>query len=295
MSRAGALVKRAADKRATLAERHEAFEGLVRLFQDMAFARAYAVLGDFHLAEDAAQESFVTAWRKLAQLRDAEAFPGWLGRIVRTECSRLTRGRRVRTDSLDGDAPDTAASGATLQTAVEAEELKRSVAEAVRGLPPAERAVVALFYFDGRTHQEIAEFLRVPQTTVAKRLHTARRRLRGLGAGKLCAEFGERRPSRDMSFTDKVRRGIFDDYLGRYRYDERPDLEVVIAREGDTLYSEAAGQRNELFARHADSERELRTREFDGRGEFVRDARGRVTHFVYYESGRELGRATKIS
>ena len=295
MSRAGALVRTATDKRATLAERHEAFEGLVRLFQNMAVARAYAALGDFHLAEDAAQESFVTAWRKLAQLRDAEAFPGWLGRIVQTECNRLTRGKRVRTSSLEADSPEPAATGATLQTAVEAEELKRSVAEAVRRLPPAERVVIALFYFDSRTHREIAEFLRVPQTTVAKRLHTARRRLKGLGVGGLRGEFEGKRPSRDMSFADKVRRGIFDDYLGRYRFPERPDLEVVITREGERLYSESGGQRNELFARRTDSERELRTREFDGRGEFVRDARGRVTHFVYYEFGRELGRARKIA
>ena len=61
MSRAGALVRRAADEGATLAERHEAFEGLVRLIQNMAFARAYAALQDFHLAEEAAQEAFVTA------------------------------------------------------------------------------------------------------------------------------------------------------------------------------------------------------------------------------------------
>ncbi|HLL75588.1 MAG TPA: sigma-70 family RNA polymerase sigma factor [Pyrinomonadaceae bacterium] len=295
MSRAGALVRKAADKGATLAERHEAFEALVRLFQDMAVARAYAALGDFHLAEDAAQEAFVTAWRKLAQLREPDAFPGWLGRIVRTECNRLTRGKRVRTATLDADAPEPVSRGAALQSVVEAEELKRSVAEAVRRLPPAERVVTTLFYFDNRSHREIAQFLRVPQTTVAKRLHTARQRLKGLGAARLRGEFESKRPSRDMSFADKVRRGIFDDYLGRYRFEARPDLEVVITREGDRLYGEAAGQRNELFARRTDSERELRTREFDGRGEFLRDARGRVTHFVYYEFGREMGRAKKIS
>jgi RNA polymerase sigma-70 factor (ECF subfamily) len=294
LSRAGALVRRAADKRATLAERHEAFEGLVRLFQDMAVARAYAALGDFHLAEDAAQEAFDTAWRRLAQLREPEAFPGWLGRIVQTECNRLTRGKRIRTSTLDVAGPEPASGEATLQTVVEAEELKRCVAEAVRRLPPAERVVATLFYFDSRSHREIAEFLSVPRTTVAKRLHTARRRLRSHGMGKLRGEFENKRPSRDLSFADKVRRGIFDDYLGRYRYEERPDLEVVITREGERLYGEAAGQRNELFARRTDSERELRTREFDGRGEFLRDARGRVTHFVYYEFGREMGRARKI-
>jgi RNA polymerase sigma factor (sigma-70 family) len=260
----------------------------------MAFACAYAALADFHLAEDAAQEAFVTAWRKLPQLREPEAFPGWLKRIVVSSCHRLTRGKRLASVSLDAGGREVAAGGADLQAAVEAEELKRTVADAVRLLPRGERAVVLLFYAGGRTHRQIGEFLNLPATTVAKRLHTARRRLKGSAMGKLKGEFAGRRPSRDAGFADKVRRGMFDDYLGRYRYESRPELEVVITREGGRLYSEAAGQRNELSARREDSGRELRTVEFDGRGEFLRDARGRVTHFVYHEFGRELGRAKKI-
>jgi hypothetical protein len=53
-----ALVIRATDSNSTLAERHEAFGGLVRSFQDMAFACAYAVLGDFHLAEEPHKKPF---------------------------------------------------------------------------------------------------------------------------------------------------------------------------------------------------------------------------------------------
>ena len=60
----------------------------------MAFACAYAAPCDFHLAEDAAQGAFVTAWRKLTQLREPEAFPGWLRRIVLTErVPRVEEGR----------------------------------------------------------------------------------------------------------------------------------------------------------------------------------------------------------
>ena len=129
---------------------------------------------------------------------------------------------------------------------------------------------------------------------MAKRLRTARARLKGLAMTEFRDRLGGGMPSRDDSFARKVRRGIFDAYLGRYRYDDRPDLEVVITREGDRLFAEAAGQRNELFARDDDSPGGLRTREFDGRGEFARDARGRVTHFVYFEMGREMGRAKKI-
>src|ERR687883_1015826 len=95
MEKTRALVCKATDADAPLAERHEAFDELVRRFQDMAFACAYAALCDFHLAEDAAQEAFVAAWRKLSRLREPAAFPGWLRRVVLTECSRLTRGKRA--------------------------------------------------------------------------------------------------------------------------------------------------------------------------------------------------------
>src|SRR5579871_6612357 len=81
-------------------DKHQAFNALVQRFQDLAFACAYAVLGDFQLAEDAAQEAFITAWHHLDQLRTPEAFPGWLKRIVLTHCNRFTRGKRLETVSL---------------------------------------------------------------------------------------------------------------------------------------------------------------------------------------------------
>jgi len=93
----GALIARATAARAARSEKSQAFGEIVRRFQDLAFACAYAMLNDFHLAEDAAQETFIAAWRHLDQLRQPEAFPGWLKRIVMTQCNRMTRGKRVDT------------------------------------------------------------------------------------------------------------------------------------------------------------------------------------------------------
>ena len=54
----------------------QAFGQIVRLFQDMAVGYAFSELGDFHQAEDAAQESFLQAYVGLDQLRNPSAFPG---------------------------------------------------------------------------------------------------------------------------------------------------------------------------------------------------------------------------
>ena len=286
------FVVKAMDANAPLAERHEAFGKIVSSFQDMAYACAYAVLGDFHLAEDAAQEAFVTAWQKLDQLRERDAFPGWFRRIVLTECNRLTRGKRLPTTTfLDGvNIPSTVDSP---QTKIEKDELSDALFAAIERLPKMERLAIALFYVKEYSQKDISAFLEVPMTTVAKRLYSARRRLKDTMLEKLKDGLLARRPSRNLSFEEKVKAGIYDEYVGRYRFEDRPDLVVSIKREGRSLMSESANQRNELFAKDG-FEWELLAKEFDGKGEFIRNKRGQITHLVYYEFGCQMGMATKI-
>ena len=155
----------------------EAYRAVVRRFKEMACGYAYSLLGDFHLAEDAAQEAFVQAYRDLPMLSVPRAFPGWLKRIVFKHCDRLTRGRRVplvplaEAGAAVGRAPDPSAAAAR-------QEMAQRVLAAVAGLPKRERAVATLFYLNGYSRRTIAEFLEVPVTTVDNRLHAARKRLR---------------------------------------------------------------------------------------------------------------------
>jgi len=286
------LVLKAGDTNSTLGERHQAFSELVRLFQDMAYAAAFAKLGNYDLAEEAAQRAFISAWQRLEQLRTPEAFPGWFRRIVLTECNRLTRGKHLRSTSLD-EGLMVVSDRTDPQTALEQDEQTRALFNAINELPANLRLIVLLFYVKEYSQTDISLFLEVPLTTVAKRLYSARHRLRGLTANKFKAKLRARRPSRNRTFADKVRAGIYDDYVGQYQFELRPDLIVTIKKEGEQLIGEAAAQRNVLFAAD-DSENELRTREFDGCGKFVRDGQGRITHVIYYEFGREMGLAKKF-
>jgi RNA polymerase sigma factor (sigma-70 family) len=285
------LVLRAADSNGSLADQHEAFCEIVRLFQDMAYACAYAVLGDFHLAEDVAQDAFISAWQKLYQLRQPKAFPAWFRRIVLTECNRLNRGRRLQAISLD-DVRDSYVF-ADLQTLMEKDELSKEIFTAVGKLPFNQRVATLLFYVQEYSQKDISTFLEVPLTTVAKRLYSARMNLRGMVLDGLRTNLTARRPSRNETFAGRVKAGIYDEYVGEYKFDLRPALIVTITKEGDRLISEGGGQRNELSADN-DSDNELVTNKFDGRGKFVRNERGRITHFIYYEFGCEMGLAQKI-
>jgi RNA polymerase sigma factor (sigma-70 family) len=292
VNKARALVVKARDSNATLAEKHQAFCELVGMFQDMAYACAYAVLGDFYLAEDAAQEAFISAWQKISQLHQPEAFPGWFRRIVLTECSRLTRGKRLPTILLD-DGVNVAAAHTDSQKAVERDQLTRAVFTAIKKLPVNERIVVVLFYVEEHSQSDISVFLEVPLTTVAKRLYSARIRLRGILMDRFKTDLTAHCPSRNKTFAQKVRTGIYDEYVGQYRFELRPELVIAIMKDGGRLMSEAAGQTNQLFA-PGGSESELLTKEFDGRGTFVRNKQGRITHLIYHEFGREMGLAKKI-
>lgn len=171
MNELAALIQRA------IAGDDEARATLVQRFGRMASTCARAILGDYQLAEDACQEAFVDAFRKLPQLRVPERFPGWLRSIVRTQCSRLTRGWHPRTTDMDAARPLASAAADPAVRAEEA-ELRAKVREALAGLPEPNRTTARLFYFDGFGHQEIASLTGAPVGTVKRRLYDARQRLR---------------------------------------------------------------------------------------------------------------------
>ncbi len=203
MQEMDALIAGVLDSQADLADRHRAFAEIVARFQDMAFACAYAILKDYYLAEDAAQEAFITAWQKLDQLKEPAAFPGWFKRIVFSQCHRLTRGRRLLVLPLDAGS-GLASSRPDPQAIAEKLELSEKVLAAVGALPDGERMVTTLFYIDGYSQHDIGDFLELQATTVAKRLFSARRRLKQELIGMLKEDLRQHRPSRRSDFAEQV-------------------------------------------------------------------------------------------
>ena len=180
-----------------------AYSEIVRRFQDMAVAYAYSILGDWHYAEDAAQETFVSVYRNLAQLRDPVAFSSWLRQVVHSCCCRQTRRKRLSTVDL-AKRLDVEASGKTAAESLEEWELKQDVHAAIRSLPEKERTVTALYYMGGHSQAEISAFLGISAKTVKSRLHTARRLLKEEMIEMVKDELHEQRPSKGERFTTQV-------------------------------------------------------------------------------------------
>lgn len=194
----------------------EAFDGLVRSFQDMAVGYALGILADPEAARDVAQDAFLEAHAKLFQLSAPEAFAVWFKRIIYKHCDRRLRKREVAGRSEP-------VVHAPLETGLDRVASKRAVRAAVEALPEHERLVVALHYFGETPQKEVAEFLDLPLSTVKKRLHTARRRLQEDGAIQAPAL----RPSGDLMFTDRI--AVFlalqagDARAARLIFDRHPD------------------------------------------------------------------------
>ncbi len=181
----------------------DAYAPVVQRLQDMALAYGYAVLGDFHAAEDAAQDAFVEAYRDLPKLRAPRAFPAWFRKIVLKHCDRRTRRKRVAVIPLTS-AAELVEPMADPAQVVERQELQATLKAALQSLPEHERVVTTLFYVNDYSYRDIAAFLGVPITTIKNRLHAARSHLREHLVEMLHEELQAHRPSAQPTFTERV-------------------------------------------------------------------------------------------
>ncbi|HET9221902.1 MAG TPA: RNA polymerase sigma factor, partial [Roseiflexaceae bacterium] len=180
-----------------------AYEQLVRRFQDMAVGYAYAVLGDWHLAEDVAQEAFITAYYDLPTLRMPRAFPAWFRRVLFKQVDRIRRRSALTIVPLEW-AQEIATPQRDLVQLLEQRELSQQVRFAIASLPEHQRVVVALFYISAYSVIDISRFLDIPVATVKTRLHAARRRLHERMLVMIEDSLPNQRPSKDSIFTDRV-------------------------------------------------------------------------------------------
>jgi len=153
-----------------------AFAHLTERYHAMVLAYAYALLGDYHAAQDIAQETFLITYFNLSKLRDGRAFPGWLRGITRHQCSRLRRQRRV--DLVPLEAALEVMAPSVPERVVEESEGLSSILRSIAALSHQQREVAALYFIKDYSRQEIAAFLGLPVTTVTNRLYAARVQLK---------------------------------------------------------------------------------------------------------------------
>lgn len=164
-----------------------AFDGLVRKYNRMAGAIAYAIAGDFAAAEDIVQDSFLKAYQSLPSLRAAEKFKVWLAGIVRSRAVDWLRKRKGLwglpfTQAFPQGEEDVSSRaafhGPPADELYAQEEVRAKILEAIRGLPEEDRVAVTLKHMEGLSYREIAELTGATVSSVESRLFRARQALR---------------------------------------------------------------------------------------------------------------------
>jgi RNA polymerase sigma-70 factor (ECF subfamily) len=159
-----------------------AFTELVRLHRQGVINIVYRMCGDVNIAEDAAQETFVRAWKHLDKYQPKAAFRNWLYKIALNNAHNLLRRERNTVDVDDYLAIDKRPGPEQL---VERSERSLIIQRAVMALPEASRSVLILREYEDLSYRDIADTLEIPVGTVMSRLSYARQLLRKSLAGLL--------------------------------------------------------------------------------------------------------------
>lgn len=171
----------------------EAFADLMGLTEARVLALAWRILGDRHLAEDAAQETYLRAFRSLDHFRLGEPFEAWLIRIAVNVCRDLSRKRGqqpVALASLDGLEAGATAPGA--EEAVLLDQRRALVRQALATLPQGERVALVLRDLEGLTSEEAARILGLRPATVRSQVASARAKVQAHCARRLATSKGGR-------------------------------------------------------------------------------------------------------
>ena len=169
--------------RSTLSGNDEAFSILVQKYQKSVHALVWRKIGDFHYAEEIAQDTFLRAYKKLATLRNHDQFAGWLYVIANRLCLNWIRKKKPTLQSLEGTRAEEVAQYSyshyvsTERETEAAERRSEIVKRLLSRLPESERTVVTLYYLGEMNAKEIGKFLGVSVKTIHSRLHRARKRL----------------------------------------------------------------------------------------------------------------------
>lgn len=172
-----------------------AFNGLVQIYQDLAYSVAYRILQEPQSAADATQNAFIKAFRKISQF-EGQHFKAWLLRIVTNGCyDELRRDKRHPTHSLDHMMEVSEQDSLAIEQeqahdlhmitrfeepeeAVQRVELQRAIEDCIKTLNQGYRMVSVLVDVQGLSYEEVSQAADISLGTVKSRLSRARAQLR---------------------------------------------------------------------------------------------------------------------
>jgi len=156
------------------------FGEIVRRYQYLVYAAALQIVKDPAAAQDIAQETFISAFASLKDLRSLEAFPPWLRKIARNK-ALAWRKEQDRLSPLEEAgvlrAPTEASEMEKEDERKEVDAFRAEIRKVVSSLSDALRFPLLLCYLDGVPTAEAARFLGITEGAIRKRLHDGKKKL----------------------------------------------------------------------------------------------------------------------
>ena len=180
-----------------------AFGQLVIKYQKRVYALTVRMCPTPELVEEAAQETFLSAWQGLPFFRGDSAFSTWLYRLASNACVDLLRkegrhqGPSLDDEAVSAEVPDTRP---TPEAAAEQKELRAQIEAGLRTLSPEHREVLILREIQQLSYDEIADALSLDLGTVKSRISRGRRQLRNflMEQGNFSAPAASKKPERGL-------------------------------------------------------------------------------------------------
>jgi zinc protease len=154
-----------------------AFREIVVAHQNLVTGVCYAALGERTAAQDAAQEAFVVAWRRLDSLRDPDRLRPWLAGIARHVCRNRQRARHADPLHAADASPEAVDVSAGPDQQAIAREEEQIVDRTLAALPADYREVIVLYYRENQSAAEVATALELTEEAVRQRLVRGRQLL----------------------------------------------------------------------------------------------------------------------
>lgn len=176
-----------------------AFERIVSKYQGFICAVTYSATGDAEKSEELAHETFISAWRSLAQLKDLAKFRGWIGTIARNVVRNSFREKKrdIISGAASIDAVDESAVAADESDEEALAGERQAVVEmALKRIPAKYREVIVLFYRQEQSIKEVAAQLELSEATVKQRLSRGRKMLKEQAAEMIETTISRTGPSK---------------------------------------------------------------------------------------------------
>lgn len=158
------------DLLARVARKDEAsFQRLYEEFATRVFRYALTLLRDRHLAEEVVQETMITVWSKASTYAGSSRVSTWVFGIARHKAYDI-----LKDEKKAGRATDV---GTIIEDPAPEIERQARVHAAIDSLPPDQREIVFLTFYENLTYKAIADLLAIPEGTVKSRMYHAKRKL----------------------------------------------------------------------------------------------------------------------